>query len=130
MRVLIFLAQTALVVQGYDPGKPDGVMGPNTMLALLAWHAKSGEPLWIGLSSTVAYLLHGTLRTMGFEPGPRQQFLGHQSKAGLERWDGTFRWGATQIAVFDGDPEAARDSVLKSFGRTPLPDAQLTANQA
>ena len=43
----IFLVQSALVAQGYDPGKPDGLMGPKTMLALIAWSAVSG-PLWDG----------------------------------------------------------------------------------
>lgn len=44
VRVLVFLVQTALIVQGHDPGKPDGLMGPKTMLAMLAWSAASGPP--------------------------------------------------------------------------------------
>ena len=45
VRVLVFLAQTALVAQRYDPGKPDGVMGPKTMLALIDWSAVTGPPM-------------------------------------------------------------------------------------
>ena len=53
-RVLVFLMQSALIVQGHDPGKPDWLMGPNTMLALLAWSAASG-PSWDG-SDEMSYL--------------------------------------------------------------------------
>ena len=71
VRVLIFLAQSALVAQGHDLGKPDGIMGLNTMMALLRWHADSGESKEIGLVTAVAYLLHATLEAKGLAPGPR-----------------------------------------------------------
>lgn len=130
VRVLVFLAQLALVEQGYDPGRPDGMMGPNTMMALLRWHAQSGEPLWIGLVNTVAYLIHGTLEAKGLEPGSRQQFLGPRSKAALEGWDGIFRTGATNVAVLGADAELTRDWVMRGFGQGPSPDTEDTASQS
>ena len=130
VRVLVFLAQLALVEQGYDPGGPDGMMGPNTMMALLRWHAQSGEPLWIGLVTTVAYLLHGTLEAKGLEPGPREQFLGPQSKAALARWDGIFRTGATNVAILGADAELTRDMVRTGFGQGPSPDTEETGSQS
>ena len=80
-RVLVFLVQSALIVQGHDPGKPDGLMGPKTMLALLAWSAASG-PSWDedgdsskayrwGLDGNVAHLLHGTLEARVCHRGRR-----------------------------------------------------------
>ena len=47
VRVPVFLVQSALIVQGHDPGKPDGLMGPKTMLALLGWSTANG-PSWDG----------------------------------------------------------------------------------
>ena len=119
VRVLVFLAQLALLEQGYDPGRPDGMMGPNTMMALLRWHAQSGEPLWIGLVNTVAYLLHRTLEAKGLEPGPREQFLGPRSNSALARWDGIFRTGATNVAVLGADAELTRDWVRRGFVQSP-----------
>ena len=130
VRVLVFLAQLALLEQGYDPGRPDGKMGPNTMMALLRWHAQSGEPLWIGLVNTVAYLLHGTLKAKGLEPGPREQFLGPRSHSALARWDGIFRTGATNVAVFGADAKLTRDWVGRGFGQGPSPDTEETVSQS
>ena len=130
VRVLVFLAQLALVEQGYDPGRPDGKMGPNTMMALLRWHAQSGEPLWIGLVNTVAYLLHGTLEAKGLEPGPREQFLGPRSHSALSRWDGIFRTGATNVAVLGADAKLTREWVGRGFGQAPSPDTEETVSQS
>ena len=75
--------QSTLIVQGHDPGKPDGLMGPKTMLALLAWSAASG-PSWDGndersyrwgLDGNVAHLLHGTLEVLELSPRPQDRFL-------------------------------------------------------
>ena len=41
LRTFVYLVQIALDAQGFDPGKPDGLMGPNTMMALLEW--RGGE---------------------------------------------------------------------------------------
>ena len=130
-RTLIFLVQTALIVQGHDPGKPDGVMGPETMLALLAWSAVSGplmredstgSYIW-GLDVNVAYLLHGTLKAMGLEPGPLDQFLGWESNKVLETWDGTFRVAGTWFEIRE---ELAREIVLQDFGKLKAPNAEST----
>lgn len=103
-RILIFLVQTALIVQGHDPGKPDGLMDPQDDVGLAGLEsAVSGPPwggndemfyLW-GLDDNVAFLfLHGTLKAMGLSPGPRDEFLGRESVMALGRWDGTFRLAA------------------------------------
>ena len=134
-RVLIFLAQTALIVQGYDPGKPDGVMGPKTMLALLAWSTASGPPwagdtkkayVW-GMDDNVAHLLREALTTMGLEPGPHDQFLGQESVSDLDRWNETFRIGGK---LLNDNEERARDYVMKEFGHTQLSDAGETRRES
>ena len=40
-KILVFLIQSALAVQGLDAGKPDGMMGPNTMMALVKWYTRN-----------------------------------------------------------------------------------------
>ena len=123
VRVLVFLVQSALIVQGHDPGKPDGLMGPKTMLALLAWSAESG-PSWNGnddrsksyrwgLDGNVAHLLHGTLEILGLSPGPKNRFLGRESVTALGRWDGTFR-RAGMFMRFSED--VGRDIVMNELG--------------
>ena len=123
VRVLVFLVQSALIVQGHDPGKPDGLMGPKTMLALLAWSAASG-PSWDGdddsskayrwgLDGNVAHLLHGTLEALGLSPGPKDRFLGRESVTALDRWDGTFR-RAGMFMRFSED--TGRDIVMNELG--------------
>lgn len=99
--MLVSLAQLALVEPGYDPGKPNRLAGPNTMMAFVARHATTGEPREIGLSAIVAYLLHATLAANGLEPGPRDQFLGPRSKAALKRWDDTFLVGTSRQCLAD-----------------------------
>lgn len=136
VRILVFLVQIALSTQGFDPGKPDGLMGPNTMMALLAWRSEKGEPRAIGRSPSwgiadiVAQLLHVTLETMGLSPGPRDQVLGRESTAALERWDGTFIWGAISMDI--GAPDVARKMVMENFGQSPSSDVEkpATAPQA
>ena len=121
VRVLVFLVQSALIVQGHDPGKPDGLMGPKTMLALLAWSAASGPSwdgndersyLW-GLDGNVAHLLHGTLEALSLSPGSEDRFLGRESVAALERWDGTFRRAGMFMRFSE---EAGRDIVMNELG--------------
>ena len=122
-RVLVFLVQSALIVQGHDPGKLDGLMGPKTMLALLAWSAASG-PSWDGdgdstkayrwgLDGNVAHLLHKTLEAQGLSPGPEDRFLGRESVTALERWDGTFRRGGLFMRVSE---DIGRDIVMNELG--------------
>ena len=101
-------------------------MTPALTLALLAWHKDGGDPSWIGLAATVAYLLHGTLETMGLSPGPRDQFLGRQSAAALERWDSRFRVGAIYMTLGDVGPKMAEDLVMESFGQAPSPEPEET----
>ena len=123
VRVLVFLVQNALIVQGQDPGKLDGLMGPKTMLALLAWSAASG-PSWDGnedsskayrwgLNGNVAHLLHGTLEAEGLAPGPKDRLLGRESVTALERWDGTFRRGGLFIRISE---DVGRDIVMSELG--------------
>ena len=120
-RVLVFLVQSALVAQGYDPGEPDGLMGPKTMLALIAWSAASGPQLngktkysfISGLDGNVAHLLHGTLEAMGLSPGPKGQLLGPESVTALEGWDGTFRRAAMFGPI---NPEETRQIVMNELG--------------
>ena len=120
-RVLIFLVQTALIVEGHDPGKPDGLMGPKTMLALLAWSAASG-PFWDGddemsylwgLDDNVAHLLHGTLEAQGLSPGRRTGFLGRESVTVLNRWDGTFRLAGMFMSI---NEDMGRQIVMDDLG--------------
>ena len=130
-RTLIFLVQTALIVQGHDPGKPDGVMGPETMLALLAWSAVSGPLMredntgsYIrGLDDNVAYLLHGTLKAMGLESGPLDQFLGWESNKVLETWGSTFRVAGMLLEISE---EWAERVVMNDFGKTKAPNVEST----
>ena len=120
-RVLVFLVQAALIAQGHDPGRPDGLMGPKTMLAMVAWSAASG-PAWDGssemsyvrgLADNVAHLLHGTLQTLGLSPGPWDRFLGWESVAALERWDGTFRRAGVFISI---DEDFGRHVLMDELG--------------
>ena len=129
-RVLVFLVQSALVAQGYDPGKLDGVMGPNTMMALLEWHAKSGEPREIGLVATIAYLLHATLKAHGLEPGPRDRFLGPRSKAALDRWGDIFHMGAVTAAAYGVDFFLTRSMVEGGFEQTRPANSGATASRS
>ena len=123
-RVLIFLVQTALIVQGHDPGKPDGLIGPNTMLALLAWDKEIGGPSWASLAPTVVSLLHGTLKAQGLSPGPIGRFLGPQSVEVLEPWVDEFFLGAMLMAEGENGPETARKYIMERFGQTPSSDVQ------
>ena len=129
-RVLVFLMQSALAAQGYDPGKPDGLMGPNTMMALLAWHAKRRDPMDIGIVATVTYLLHATLEAKGLEPGPREEILGPGSEAALKRWDGIFHSGAVIAAAYGVDFSLTRSMVEAGFERDPPPDAGNSGNES
>ncbi len=128
VRILVFLVQIALSEQGFDPGKPDGLMGPNTMTALLAWRGEKGEPLVAGskpswdIADIVAQLLHVTLEAMGLSPGPRDEILGRESTAALQRWDDTFTWGAISMDI--GAHEVARKTVMEGFGQAPSSDAE------
>ena len=130
VRILVFLVQIALSAQGFDPGKPDGLMGPNTMMALLAWRVEKGEPIATvlepsrGIADIVAQLLHVTLETMGLSPGPRDQILGQLSVAALKHWQSTFLWGALSMDI--GAHKVARKTVMESFGQTPSSDAEET----
>ena len=124
-----FLVQSALIVQGHDPGKADGLMGPKTMFALLAWSAASG-PSWDGndersyrwgLDGNVAHRnLHGTLEALGLSPGPKDRFLGRESVTALDRWDGTFR-RAGMFMRFSQD--TGRDIVMNELGAAGPSDA-------
>ena len=104
-RVLVFLTQTALIVQGYDPGRPDGLMGPKTIFALLAWTRAGGRPwklkgqlrpelsyLW-GIDDSVVRLLSVTLKALGLSPGLEHEFLGRESWKALNRWNQAFKIG-------------------------------------
>lgn len=131
VRILVFLVQIALGEQGFDPGKPDGLMGPNTMTALLSWRGEKGAPIADGLEPSwdiadiVAQLLHVTLEGMGLSPGPRDQILGRESTAALERWDDTFTWGAISMDI--GAHEVARKTVMEGFGQAPPSNAEMPA---
>ena len=135
VRVLVFLVQSALVAQGHDPGKPDGLMGPKTMLALIAWSAVSGPSwdgddemsyLW-GLDGNVAHLLHGTLETMGLSPGPKDRFLSPDSVTALERWDDTFRIAAMMMPI---NEDVGRHLVAKDLGAAGPDDAEDASNRS
>ena len=115
VRILVFLVQIALEMQGFNSGRPDGLMGPDTMLAFLEWHKESGESVAPGLAWNVAHLLHATLTAIGLSPGPRDQILGQQSVAALERWDSTFLWGGVFMLV--NNSEKAREIVMRDFNR-------------
>lgn len=128
VRALIFLVQLALVEQGYDPGRPDGVMGPNTMMALIAWHAKSGKPMEIGIVAAVAYLLHATLEEKGLEPGPRERILARQSKTALKRWDDTFKLGTLLAYVNGPNVSLTRSMVEADLERTRSSSSGETTN--
>ncbi len=54
------LIQTALVVQGFDPGPRDAAIGPKTMSALAAWRTARG----IADSQDLPALVTGILRTV------------------------------------------------------------------
>ena len=135
VRVLVFLAQTALIAQGYDPGRPNGVMGPKTMLALIAWSAVSGPPMngknemsyiW-GLDGNVAHLLHGTLEAMGLSPGPKNRFLGPESETALKRWDGKFRLAAMMMPI---SKRVGMDIVMNELGAARLDDSEKTEGRS
>ena len=89
-KILVFLIQTAVAVQGFDVGKPDGVMGPKTMMALVKWYKRNRKPGLPSIAKAVAHLLHDTLTAIGLAPGPRDGILGWQSKTTLAPWDITF----------------------------------------
>ena len=143
-RTLIFLVQSALVVQGHDPGKPNGVMSPETMLALLAWSPVSGplregddsNALMLDLANNVAYLLHGTLLDMGLEPGSPDEFLGWRAKSILKEWASIFAGAAFFLRAGRGKAnewwwkEMARNSVTSQFGLTEASIGGLRAQEA
>ena len=119
-RVLVFLVQTALIEQAQDPGKPDGLTGPKTMLALLAWSVANGP--WagdrdtsylLGLDDNVAHFLHGTLESQGLAPGPKDRLLGPESLAALKPWNGTFLRSGFVMSLGE---ERGREYVMNEFG--------------
>ena len=127
VRILVYLVQIALSAQGFDPGKPDGVMGPNTMMALLEWRrvrADRTDEAWHSLAGSISHLLHATLRKMRLSPGPRDQILGPQSVVALERWDGTFLVAGYYMGKSETDQKAAREILLEDFGHTSAPVAR------
>ena len=104
-RTLVFLTQAALVAQGHDPGELDGIMGPKTMLALLAWSAMGGpESSDHDLVDNVAYLLHTTLAETGLAPGAAGLLLGPRSTEVLKEWSHTFYIGGL---IYPDDPDGA-----------------------
>ena len=131
LRTLVYLVQIALVAQGFDPGKSDGLMGPNTMMALLEWRKKNGKLIAPGLDPSrgiadiVAQLLHEALATMGLSPGPRDQILGWRATSALEDWSSTFHWGALSMDI--GAHRVAREQVMEDFGQAPLSEAEKPA---
>ena len=126
-RTLVFLIQSALVAEGHDPGPRDGLMGPATMLALLAWDAASGPPAdrddrRSDMAHSVAFLLHAALAATGLAPGPAERFVGPESEAVLDEWDDLFR--ARHIMMTGGQRAArqvARQQIEKLEGTTPTP---------
>ena len=120
-RVLVFLVQTALLAQGYDPGRPDGIMGPKTMFAFIAWSAVKGPPMsgkqdmaYIhGMDGNVTHLLRTTLENLGLSPGPEREFLGPESVRALDRFDNTFRLGAMFMKISES---MGNDIVMDALG--------------
>ena len=126
-KILVLLIQSALAVQGHDAGKPDGMMGPNTMMALVKWYTRNREPGLPGIAQAVAHLLHDTLTAIGLAPGPRDEILGRKSKAALKPWRGTFLTSAILMQV---NEDVARRHIADNFGKTPSTDAKESGNQA
>ena len=122
-----FLIQSALAVQGHDAGKPDGSMGPNTMMALVKWYTRNREPGLPGIAQAVAHLLHDTLTAIGLAPGPRDGMLGWRSRAALKPWDRTFGRSAM---IIETSEDVARRWIMEGFGKTPSADAEESGNQA
>ena len=126
-RIFVFLIQSALAAQGFDPGKPDGVMGPNTMMALIAWHGKGNEHLLEGLIPTVARLLYETLRAVGLSPGPLDEILGSESVAALREWDEVY--SSARVASINGvDAVTIKGTITQDLAKSTSPrDKKLVA---
>ena len=125
--ILVFLIQSALAVQGFDPGNPDGLMGPKTMIALVGWYTKIRGPGLPSIAEAVAHLLHDTLKAIGLAPGPRDGILGWKSKTALEPWFSTF---VTSTNFMQVNEDVARRWIMEGFGKTPSTDAEESGNQA
>ena len=128
-RIFVFLVQSALAAQGFDPGKPDGIMGPNTMMALTSWHGKGNEHLLEGLIPTVARLLYETLRAVGLSPGPLDEILGSESVAALREWDQVY--SSARVASINGvDAVTIKGTITQDLAKSTSPrDKKLVAAQ-
>ena len=114
-RTLIFLLQAALVVQGHDPGPPDGVMRPETILAMIEWSATKGPfandehgLFMFSLSFAAVSLLHGTLEALGLSPGAQKGVMEWEARVSLVRWESAFRGTAFELHHRGDEDEALR----------------------
>ena len=102
-------------------------MGPNTMMALIAWHGKGNEHLLEGLIPTVARLLYETLRAVGLSPGPLDEILGSESVAALREWDEVY--SSARVASINGvDAVTIKGTITQDLAKSTSPrDKKLVA---
>jgi peptidoglycan hydrolase-like protein with peptidoglycan-binding domain len=90
-------AQRTLALLGFDPGPPDGVLGPRTKAAVTRFQQSQGLTSTGALDAKTRSTLAArqrdhvrkvqrALKDSGYDPGPLDGLLGRQTKTALRRY--------------------------------------------
>ena len=83
---LMLMAQTALILQAFDPGPADGVFGKRTLAAIVAWQTMQGFPEGAELAGLIAAILRAALVLEGYDPGPVEEMFGPTAIEAVQAW--------------------------------------------
>ena len=82
----MLMIQTALMLQGFDPGPVDGAFGKRTLAAIVAWQTMQGIPEGRGLAGLIAAILRAALVLEGYDPGPAEEIFGPAAIEAVQAW--------------------------------------------
>ena len=83
---LMLMVQTALILQAFDPGPADGVIGKRTLAAIIAWQTMQGFPEGAELAGLIAAILRAALVLEGYDPGPVEEMFGPSAIEAAQAW--------------------------------------------
>ena len=73
---LALIVQTALALQGFDPGPQDGLIGRRTIAAIMAWRAVAGLSEGASFADVLAGIIRAAFVLDGQDPGAASELLG------------------------------------------------------
>ena len=91
---LMLMVQTALILQAFDPGPADGVIGKRTLAAIVAWQTMQGFPEGAELAGLIAAVLRAALVLEGYDPGPVEEMFGPSAIEAVQAWAPSYEQAA------------------------------------